>query len=197
MAALTLLRFVPLKPQPLRTVRSSPSTVKTKTPTLTIKSFSTSTVPATDRLISSAAYTLPLLNSLHYGRFLLSRSPIAASAFAPLLPIVSAYRSVPLASFVAFFALYLGVVRNPSFSRYVRFNSMQALVVDVMLSLPTLLIRVFEVPTRGVGLKVLSMGFDLVFVASAVCFLYSLVSCVLGRTPHIPVVAAAADRGQI
>ncbi|KAG6588270.1 Protein TIC 20-II, chloroplastic, partial [Cucurbita argyrosperma subsp. sororia] len=67
--------------------------------------------PATDRLISAVAYSLPFFNSLH---------------------------------FIAFFALYLGVVRNPNFNRYVRFNSMQAVTLDVLLAVPLLIQRILS-----------------------------------------------------
>ncbi|XP_072981684.1 protein TIC 20-II, chloroplastic [Typha angustifolia] len=206
MATLSLLRFTPLLPKPApkpHLLLSTPSStvqfplrsqttarISSRRPTIS----ASAAVPATDRLISVLAYSLPFLNSLHYGRFLFARVPIAAAAVGPLLPLVAAYRTLPYAGFVAFFALYLGVVRNPAFGRFVRFNSMQAVVLDVLLALPVLLQRVFGVPARGLGFKVLEIGYDVVFVFAAVCFVYSVVSCVLGRTPYLPIVATAADR---
>lgn len=151
------------------------------------------TAPAADRLASAAAYFLPFFNGVQFGRFLFSRYPSLALAFEPLFPLMYLYRSLPYGSFVAFFALYLGVVRNPAFSRYVRFNSMQALVLDVLLSVPLLLQRIFN-PTSGLGLKMVVMGYDFIFVFIVTCFVYSVVSCVLGKTPHLPIVAAAAGR---
>lgn len=71
---------------------------------------------------------------------------------------------------------------------------MQAVVLDVLLAIPSLLQRVFGVPTRGVGLKVMEFGYDGIFLFAAGCFVYSVVSCVLGRTPYLPIVATAADR---
>ncbi|KAI6684349.1 hypothetical protein NL676_030262 [Syzygium grande] len=111
--------------------------------------------PATDRLISAAAYTLPFFNSLQYGRFLFLKYPSLSFLFDPLLPLLSLYKSVPYASFVAFFALYLGVVRNPSFSHYVRFNAMQAVTLDVLLVLPLLLQRIFNPGRAGLGFRVM------------------------------------------
>lgn len=150
--------------------------------------------PATDRLVSALSYTLPFFNSIHYGRFFFARVPALAAALSPVFPLLSVYRSFPYASFVAFFALYLGVVRNPAFSRYVRFNSMQAVVLDVFLALPTLVQRIFGVPSRGIGFKILEFGYNAVFLFSFGCFIYGLVSSVLGKTPYLPIVASAADR---
>ncbi|KAF3786873.1 hypothetical protein EJ110_NYTH24243 [Nymphaea thermarum] len=86
-------------------------------------------------------------------RYAFVQYPVLERVFEALLPVVSAYRSVPFASFVAFFALYLLVVRNPNFSRFIRFNAMQAVVLDFLLDvlvLPLLVQRVFT-PGRGGG----------------------------------------------
>ncbi|MQM13747.1 hypothetical protein Taro_046673 [Colocasia esculenta] len=115
-------------------------------------------VPASERLFSALSYALPFFNSLHYGRFLFARFPSLGLALEPILPLLAAYRSVPYASFVAFFALYLGVVRNPIFGRYVRFNAMQAVVLDVFLALPTLVQRVLGTPAGGLGFRLLEYG---------------------------------------
>ncbi|CAN1247368.1 Protein TIC 20-II, chloroplastic, partial [Linum perenne] len=110
----------------------------------------TATTPATDRLISALAYTLPFFNSLQYGRFLFAQFPsVSALLLEPILPLLSLYRSLPYASFVAFFGIYLGVVRNKYFSDYARFNAMQALTMDVLLVLPLLLGRIFSPGRSG------------------------------------------------
>ncbi|KAK8479989.1 hypothetical protein V6N11_024163 [Hibiscus sabdariffa] len=150
--------------------------------------------PATDRLISVAAYSLPFFNSLQYGRYLFIQYPQLGTLFEPILPFLSLYKSVPYASFVAFFALYLGVVRNPSFSHYVRFNSMQAVTLDVLLVVPLLLTRILNPGRAGLGFKVMVWGHTGVFVFSCLCFVYGVVSSILGRTPYLPFVADAAGR---
>ncbi|KMT14726.1 hypothetical protein BVRB_4g074910 [Beta vulgaris subsp. vulgaris] len=154
---------------------------------------SSSTVPATERLISSISYFLPFLNGLHYGRFLLAQFPPLSLFFEPFLPFFSLYKSIPYASFVSFFAIYLGVVRNPSFSHYVRFNAMQALVLDVLLVLPLLLQKIFT-PGKGLGFKIMVMCHNFLFVFVVSCFVYGVVCSLLGKTPYLPFVADAAGR---
>lgn len=151
--------------------------------------------PATERVISIASYALPFFNSLQYGRFLFAQYPRLGLLFEPIFPILNLYRSVPYASFVAFFGLYLGVVRNTSFSRYVRFNAMQAVTLDVLLAVPVLLTRILD-PGQGggFGMKAMMWGHTGVFVFSFMCFVYGVVSSLLGKTPYIPFVADAAGR---
>lgn len=153
-----------------------------------------SPTPATDRLISAVSYTLPFFNSLQYGRYLFFQFPKLGLLFEPLLPLLGLYRSIPYSSFVAFFALYLGVVRNPSFSHYTRFNAMQAVTLDVLLVLPLLIQRIFSPGQAGLGYKLMVWGHNGIFVFSVLCFVYGLVSSILGRTPYLPFVADAAGR---
>ncbi|KAL5564527.1 hypothetical protein UlMin_027691 [Ulmus minor] len=190
----------PSLPHPLRPIPPIPNLNfktqfkwKSKSPVKCMSSNPTTT-PATDRLISAVAYTLPFFNSLQYGRYLFMQVPQLGLLFDPLLPLISLYRSIPYSSFVAFFALYLGVVRNPNFSHFVRFNSMQAVTLDVLLVLPLLIQRIFSPGRSGVGFRVMVWGHNVLFVFSILCFLYSLSSCILGRTPHLPFVADAAGR---
>ncbi|KAG2242126.1 hypothetical protein Bca4012_041188 [Brassica carinata] len=178
---------------PTSTISLRPSTRRLST--LTTRASYTPT-PATERVISIASYALPFFNSLQYGRFLFAQYPRLGLLVEPIFPLLNLYRSVPGASFVAFFGLYLGVVRNTSFSRYVRFNAMQAVTLDVLLAVPVLLTRILD-PGHGgggFGMKAMMWGHTGVFVFSFMCFVYGVVSCLVGKTPYIPLVADAAGR---
>ncbi|KAM7502985.1 hypothetical protein LguiB_001889 [Lonicera macranthoides] len=184
-----------LLPNPLRSTVHISSKRRTSSSTLQPISASYDSVPVTDRLISAAAYFLPFFNGLQYGRFLIAQYPrILGPALEPLLPLLSLYRSVPYASFVAFFALYLAVVRNPSLSRFTRFNAMQAVVLDVLLALPMLVVRIFSPGQAGLGFKLMVLGHNVIFVFLVLCFVYSVAYTILGRTPYLPFVADAAGR---
>lgn len=179
----------PLKP----TFQISPRQLRRQSrSSITMSSYNA--VPATERLISVAAYCLPFFNGLQYGRFLLMQYPSLGLVLEPILPILSLYRSVPYASFVAFFALYLGVVRNPSFSRFVRFNSMQAVVLDVLLVVPLLVNKIFNPGRAGLAFRLMVMSHNAIFLFLVACFLYSLGFCIMGKTPYLPFVADAAGR---
>ncbi|RAL43976.1 unnamed protein product [Cuscuta campestris] len=184
-----------LLPRPL--TPNSPNLFQTRSPPKPQRagspiSASYGPTPATDRLISAAAYFLPLFNGLQYGRFLLAQYPTLAIPFDPILPILSLYRSVPFASFVSFFAIYLGIVRNQRFSHYARFNSLQALVLDILLVVPLLVQRIFAPGRAGIGLKITIWMYNGLFVFVVGCFLYGLLASVFGKTPYFPLVTDAA-----
>lgn len=200
MATLPLLRLSllphPLKPlhPKLHPLLPSRPPLKTPSPPTSLISSSYSPTPATDRLISAASFFFPLFNGLQYGRFLFSQYPILAAPFKPILPLLSLYHSIPYASFVSFFALYIGIVRNPSLSRYIRFNALQALVLDVLLVVPLLIQRILSPGRTGLGLKLTIWGYNALFVFLIACFAYGFGCSVLGKTPYLPFVAEAAGR---
>ncbi|KAL3691278.1 hypothetical protein R1sor_004929 [Riccia sorocarpa] len=149
-------------------------------------------VPPAERILASLGYVLPFFDGIQYGRFFFLQFPIAENLLRPLYPLLAAYKGFPYSNFIAFFCLYLLVVRNSSFSRYVRFNAMQAVVLDVLLILPTLVERTFG-PTGGIGVQLLIIFYNTVFLFLVSCFLFGTLSCLLGKTPRLPIVADAAD----
>eukprot|EP00246_Nothoceros_aenigmaticus_P001140 TRINITY_DN11504_c0_g2_i1.p1 TRINITY_DN11504_c0_g2~~TRINITY_DN11504_c0_g2_i1.p1 ORF type:complete len:293 (+),score=34.84 TRINITY_DN11504_c0_g2_i1:60-938(+) len=88
---------------------------------------------AGERVLSAVSYFLPLLDGIQYGRYFFQQFPVAETLFYPLFPILQAYKSIPYSNLIVFFTLYLGVVRNEKTDRYVKFNAMQAVVLDVPL----------------------------------------------------------------
>jgi len=78
-----------------------------------------------ERVLAAVPYLLPFLDSFSYGRFLFYQYPIITKFIAPMGPLISLYTSVPFAPLLAFFGVYLGIVQNMQWSRFVRFNAMQ------------------------------------------------------------------------
>jgi len=92
------------------------------------------------RVVSCLPYILPLLDSLAYGRFLFQKMPMMGALFmTPLAPFIAISQSFPMASFVAFLGLFLFVVRNKAIPRFIRFNTMQALLMEIMMIFPQIL----------------------------------------------------------
>ncbi|PWA55025.1 hypothetical protein CTI12_AA433970 [Artemisia annua] len=210
MATIPLLRLsLSPPPQPQKPLRSTlfshplklplkpftPLTTTTKPLKTRISATNTTTTPIPDRLISSAAYFFPFFNGLQYGRYLFAQYPRTLGLILePLLPLLSFYRSVPYASYLAFLLLYIGVVRNNNVSRYARFNAMQAVVLDVLLVLPMLVQRIFNPGPHGLSGKIVMFSHNVIFVVVCACFVYTVGYSVLGRTPKLPIVGDAAGR---
>ncbi|KAH0459470.1 hypothetical protein IEQ34_012284 [Dendrobium chrysotoxum] len=147
-----------------------------------------------DRLISAVCYLYPFLDGVHFGRFLLAQFPPIQLIIFPFAPAIRLFSASPLNPFLIFLTLYFAVVRNPSsFSRYVRYNTMQAIVLDVLLIFPDLIERFFA-PRDGVGLDIVMSIDSTVFLFLLVSMIYGSTTCLLGQVPRLPIVADAADR---
>lgn len=176
-------------------------------------SCSYTTTPATDRLISAASYSFPFLNGVQYGRLL----TILTAPLQTKLPLLPLYSSDPYATSISFFAVYLGIVQNHSFNRYVRFNALQALLLQILLVLiekflaplllfpwlqyifssPELIFRsliqgIFFPGRVGLGDKLMIWIYNGLFTLVVGCFFYGVVSSLLGKTPYFPFIAEAS-----
>lgn len=155
---------------------------------------STPSIEPPDRILSAACYLYPFLDGFQYGRFVLSQFPIVQAPLRPILPLLHLFRASPITPILIFLTLYFAVVRNPSsFSRYVRFNTMQAIALDVLLIFPDLLDRSF-VPKDGVGMGIVQSLDSTVFFFLLISLVYGSTACLLGQVPRLPFVADAADR---
>lgn len=66
-------------------------------------------------------------------RFIFLQYPYVARALAPLVPLNGLYHIIPFMPFVIFLAVYSGVANNPNLSRYIRYNALQAVLLDILL----------------------------------------------------------------
>ncbi|KAE8811958.1 protein TIC 20-v, chloroplastic-like [Hordeum vulgare] len=152
-------------------------------------------VGAPDRLVAAVAYLYPFLDGAHHGRFLVAQYPVFNALLSPLGPAARLFHSSPLTPFLLFITLYFAVVRNQqAFSRFVRFNAMQAVALDVLLIVPDLLAQSFAPSGGGIGLDIFTSLENTVFLFLLVSLVYGGGACLLGITPRLPIVADAAER---
>jgi uncharacterized membrane protein len=152
-------------------------------------------VGAADRLVAAVAYLYPFLDGAHHGRFIVAQYPFFNSLLSPLAPAARLFHSSPLTPFLLFITLYFAVVRNQqAFSRFVRFNAMQAVALDVLLIVPDLLAQSFAPSGAGIGLDIFRSAENTVFLFLLVCLVYGSGACLLGIVPRLPIVADAAER---
>mmetsp|Transcript_48272 Transcript_48272/g.98581 ORF Transcript_48272/g.98581 Transcript_48272/m.98581 type:complete len:245 (-) Transcript_48272:104-838(-) len=143
------------------------------------------------RVVSCMPYILPMMDSLSYGRFLFQKVPLLAFIFMkPLQPFVELAQAFPMISFVAFLGLFLFVVRNKAVPRFIRFNTMQALLLEIMLIFPQILTS----SNMGGVIPFMFTEFvsNMTFYAIASIVGYSCFSNLMGNLPcKIPVVSTA------
>ncbi len=151
--------------------------------------MSTTTEP-TDRLFGALPYLLPLVYALPFGIPFLMKFPILQVIYLPLQPLLRIY-SFPFAGLIIFFVLFLAVVRNPRISHFIRFNTMQAILIDIGLVLFGIVIRVFGFGTGGGGLLIETLS-NVAFLGTLAACFYSMVQSILGRYAELPTISQAA-----
>ena len=139
------------------------------------------TVP--DRIFACLPYLLPLVDGLMFGKFLFQQFPVLQLLLIPLAPLMRIY-SLPFASLIIFFALYLGVVRNENISHFIRFNAMQAILLDIVLMLCGLVLPIFSKAFQVAFIA--ETLYNMVFLGALAAFVYAVVQSALGRYAEIP-----------
>lgn len=122
--------------------------------------------------------------------------PITQAIVSPLAPLAQIYYTVPFASLVLFFAIYLGLVQQTDrWSRFVRFNAMQAILLDILLIVPGVIESVFKAPTNGAGLQIYMSLYNTVWLFCLASFVAGVFgTLILGKTVRLPLVGEAADQ---
>ena len=142
-----------------------------------------------DRIFACLPYLLPLIEGLAFGRYLFAQFPLLALLFLPLSPIQGIYASIPFASLIIFFALLFLVVRNEKISHFIRFNTMQAILLDIALFLCFIVLEVLgSIPGVDFALETISNTIIIGIVAAVV---YSVAQSLFGRYAEIPAISDA------
>ena len=150
-----------------------------------------STTPL-DRIFAALVYLIPLYDGIVYGRFLFVQFPFLTYLQYPLLPLAIVYSLIPfgLGSFVVFIALFVGVVRNEKIPHFIRFNTMQAILISIVLAIVSLIYQVVLAPLiRGFFAEVL---FNTIFLGVLAMVGYSVVQSARGRYAEMPVISEAS-----
>ncbi|XP_071696042.1 protein TIC 20-v, chloroplastic [Rutidosis leptorrhynchoides] len=187
--------FINLDPnlKTLPSIQLKSTTNRRRTTVIIAKSNGGDAADGPDRLISAVCYFYPFFDGIQYGKYVITQFSFLQTLIQPLVPAIRVFKSFPFNGFLVFILLYFVVVRNNNFSRYVRFNTMQAIVLDVLLIFPDLIERSFN-PKVGIGLDLLMSLDSTVFLFLLVSLIYGSSSCFLGQVPRLPIVADAADR---
>ncbi len=147
----------------------------------------------TDRLLAALPYILPITAGLPYGIQLINQFPVFGFLLLPLAPLIQLYtgleRTIPLFGLIVFFALILLVVRNESISRFIRFNTMQAILLSFILAVCGLILGLLDPSLFGPLLN--NTLANVLFLGMLVSVGYSLVQTLRGEYAEIPTISDA------
>ena len=146
-------------------------------------------IPIWQRLLGVLAYLLPWSDALCFGRELYNLFPWISYLALPATPVLLLERSIPFGGFLLFLVLFLVVVRNPQVPYYLRFNVLQAILVDILLVVLALAFNVLLSPL-GNSLMIRTLN-NTVFIGALVLVLYASIQCARGREADLPTLSEA------
>ena len=135
------------------------------------------------------AYLLPWSDALSFGRELYNLFPWISYLALPATPVLLLERSIPFGGFLLFLVLFLVVVRNPNVPYYLRFNVLQAILLDILLVVLALAFNVLLSPL-GNSLMIRTLN-NTVFIGALVLVLYASIQCVRGKEADLPTLSDA------
>lgn len=142
-----------------------------------------------DRLFASLVYLFPLYYALPFGGFLFTQFPFLQLITIPLAPLII-LNQIPFAGFILFIILFSAVVRNSRISHFIRFNTMQGILINILLILIGL---VFNLILRGLGASLLTQTIsNAVFLGTLVACIYGMVQSASGKYAEMPTISEAA-----
>lgn len=145
-----------------------------------------------DRIFAALVYLLPLYSAFAFGIFIFQQIPFLGAALAIVLtPLAFLYSSLgSFGSLIIFFVLFLAVVRNPRISHFIRFNTMQAILIAILVYLLGSVLKFFD---ERLGANfVLETLFNVVFLGAFAACVYSIIQSVIGKYADIPTISEAA-----
>ena len=169
-----------------------------------------SSVSYLDRLYSVLTYLLPMaavVSVMAYGQRLMifGFADFLVEQFKPLvyalLPFwyvdkILSTRIIDFISvrFVAWFCVFIFVVRNYKVNHFVRFNAMQALLLDIIVALVSAIVQVLSLTLGNFAFFpfMLQIIASVTFLGITAAFIYSTFQCVLGKYAEMPIVSEVA-----
>jgi hypothetical protein len=140
--------------------------------------------PIWQRLLAAAAYLLPWSDGLDFGSSLFGLFPVLQWLSLPALPVALLQQAVPFGSFLLFLVLFLTVVRNPRVPYLIRFNVLQAILIDILLVLVSLAFNILLEPL-GIGFALRTLS-NTVFLGVLVLVVFGVVQSLRGEEADIP-----------
>lgn len=141
----------------------------------------------TDRIFASLPYLLPLVAVYGYGAFLINQFPVLRLLFLPILPLLPIY-GIRYAGILIFLGLFIFVVRNEKISHFIRFNTMQSLLLAISIFLCGILTQIIGLVSGSFAIQTL---YTTIFLGILVAVIYSVAQSLMGRYAEIPAISEA------
>jgi Chloroplast import apparatus Tic20-like len=155
-------------------------------------------VTTADKAFSALVYLIPLLDAVMMGQSFFeyigqfpALAPVANVLLLLVAPVILVYSLVPggLGSIVVFFLLFFLVVRNQNVRHFLRFNTLQAILIGFIIYACGLLLGLFG-STPGFDLITSTLS-NVVFLGGVATIGYAIFQSIMGRYAELPTISEA------
>ncbi len=146
---------------------------------------------AADRFFGCLPYLLPIADVYFFGMFLFQEFPSLQQLYIPLAPLLAINNS-GYGGFILFIGLYLGVVNNQKISRFIRFNTLQAILIGILISLCGLILSYVLRPIIGMG-PITQVLMNVIFLGTIAASGYGIIMSAMGEYTQIPQLSETAQ----
>ena len=141
------------------------------------------------KILGILLYMIPWVDSLKFGNHLYLQYPFTQIIQIPAIPIIIIERSIPFGNLLLFLAIFIGLVRNSKVSYFLRFNALQALLIDIGVIIINYAFTVIIQPFgKGVIIGTLS---STVLIAVLAIVIFAFGECLQGKEPELPTISEA------
>ena len=150
--------------------------------------------PLWQRLLALLPYSLTWSDALPFGRDLFSSFPALNALMLPAMPALlvqnlGSMGGMNLGGLLLFVLLFAAVVRNPKVPYTIRFNTLQALMLDILLVVIGLVFQLLQ-SLLGGGLLFRTLA-NTVFLGTLLILLFTIVQVLRGKEADLPTLSEA------
>ena len=142
-----------------------------------------------EKILGIILYMIPWTDCLTFGKHLYLKYPFTQIIQIPAIPIIIIERSIPFGNLLLFLAIFIGLVRNNKVSYFLRFNALQALLINIGIIIVNF---IFEIIFSSFSSSLIIRTFSSTLLISIFSIiLYCVWSCTQGNEPNLPGVSQA------
>ena len=133
---------------------------------------------------------IPWSDALIYGQSIFNNVPIIKLSIIPTLPILIIKQNLPIGNLLILLLLLLGIVKNQNISYFIRLNTMQSILLNIILIIFSYL-KVFLI-TISVERVILEGLETTIFILSLTIITFCAIQCCRGMEADIPGISNSA-----
>jgi uncharacterized membrane protein len=145
--------------------------------------------PAKDRLLAILPYLIPMMGCIAFTNDGFEQFPLTHEFLDWFTRPMMIFYSNGFIPFLSFFGLFLAVVRNPKVPHFIRYNTMQAIMLDICIMLAGLIMQ--YIPMFLACGWVGGMVEVFAFMNGTYAIFYSVFNALQGKYAEIPIITEA------